>query len=122
MALAIFSSRIFSNSKLIGRQPNFSHGILGGPSSLGPLQTTYSVSKRLALCSSSIIPKASSAAVENESSQGTAEVPIPKVIIDLDSDPDATMSALKNLGLNVVKANVYLDSSGKHNKFAITNA
>ncbi|XP_031257861.1 ACT domain-containing protein ACR11 [Pistacia vera] len=33
-----------------------------------------------------------------------------------------TMNALKNLGLNVVKANVYLDSSGKHNKFAITNA
>jgi len=32
------------------------------------------------------------------------------------------MNALKNLGLNVVKANVYLDSSGKHNKFAITRA
>lgn len=32
------------------------------------------------------------------------------------------MSALRNLGLNVVKANVYLDSSGKHNKFAITRA
>lgn len=32
------------------------------------------------------------------------------------------MNALKNLGLNVVKANVYLDSSGKHNKFAITKA
>ncbi|KAJ6803003.1 ACT domain-containing protein DS12, chloroplastic [Iris pallida] len=30
------------------------------------------------------------------------------------------MNALTNLGLNVVKANVYLDSSGKHNKFAIT--
>lgn len=28
---------------------------------------------------------------QNESSQGTAEVPIPKVIIDLDSDPDATV-------------------------------
>lgn len=32
------------------------------------------------------------------------------------------MNALKNLGLNVVKGNVYLDSSGKHNKFAITKA
>lgn len=32
------------------------------------------------------------------------------------------MSALKNLGLNVVKANVFLDSSGKHNKFSITKA
>ncbi|KAL0734687.1 hypothetical protein Bca4012_010897 [Brassica carinata] len=66
------------------------------------------------------------------------EVPTPVVIIDQDSDPDATvvevtfgdrlgalldtMNALKNLGLNVVKANVYLDSSGKHNKFAITKA
>lgn len=65
-------------------------------------------------------------------------VPVPKVIIDQDSDTDATiveitfgdrlgalldtMNALKNLGLNVVKANVYLDSSGKHNKFNITKA
>jgi len=32
------------------------------------------------------------------------------------------MNALKNLGLNVVKANVFLDSSGKHNKFSITKA
>ena len=32
------------------------------------------------------------------------------------------MNALRNLGLNVRKANVYLDSSGKHNKFAITKA
>eukprot|EP00268_Persea_americana_P038390 TRINITY_DN37970_c0_g1_i1.p1 TRINITY_DN37970_c0_g1~~TRINITY_DN37970_c0_g1_i1.p1 ORF type:complete len:178 (-),score=32.06 TRINITY_DN37970_c0_g1_i1:300-833(-) len=32
------------------------------------------------------------------------------------------MHALKNLGLNVVKANVFLDSSGKHNTFAITRA
>ncbi|KAH9716018.1 ACT domain-containing protein ACR11 [Citrus sinensis] len=68
----------------------------------------------------------------------TDTIPTPKVIIDLDSDPDATiveitfgdrlgalldtMNALKNLGLNVVKANVFLDSSGKHNKFAITKA
>lgn len=32
------------------------------------------------------------------------------------------MNALKNLGLNVVKASVCLDSTGKHNKFAITKA
>ncbi|PKI40256.1 hypothetical protein CRG98_039374 [Punica granatum] len=32
------------------------------------------------------------------------------------------MNALKNLGLNVVKANVFLDSSGKHNTFSITKA
>ncbi|KAI4330033.1 hypothetical protein MLD38_028346 [Melastoma candidum] len=84
-----------------------------------------------------VISEASSApAVEGGSSNDT--VPTPKVIIDQDSDPDATileitfgdrlgalldtMNALKNLGLNVVKASVYLDSSGKHNKFAITQA
>ena len=32
------------------------------------------------------------------------------------------MNSLKSLGLNVVKANVYLDDTGKHNKFAITKA
>ncbi|WRX27878.1 hypothetical protein QQP08_020365, partial [Theobroma cacao] len=81
----------------------------------------------------------SATAVENDGSFGdTDTVPTPKVIIDQDSDPDVTlvevtfgdrlgalldtMNALKNLGLNVVKANVYLDSSGKHNTFAITKA
>lgn len=79
-----------------------------------------------------------STAVEDGSYRETEDVPTPKVIIDLDSDPDATvveitfgdrlgalldtMNALKNLGLNVVKANVFLDSSGKHNTFAITKA
>lgn len=83
------------------------------------------------------VPRATSpAAVEDGSN--TDIVPIPKVIIDQDSDPDATiveitlgdrlgdlldtMSALKNLGLNVVKASVCLDSTGKHIKFAITKA
>ncbi|CAH8381235.1 unnamed protein product [Eruca vesicaria subsp. sativa] len=80
---------------------------------------------------------ANATAVEN-GKQDSDEVPTPVVIVDQDSDPDATvvevtfgdrlgalldtMNALKNLGLNVVKANVYLDSSGKHNKFAITKA
>ncbi|KAJ1697994.1 hypothetical protein LUZ63_006506 [Rhynchospora breviuscula] len=80
---------------------------------------------------------ASPTAVEGGNSD-TDTVPVPKVIIDQDSDPDATiveitfgdrlgalldtMNALKNLGLNVVKANVYLDASGKHNKFSITKA
>ncbi|XP_020575365.1 ACT domain-containing protein DS12, chloroplastic-like [Phalaenopsis equestris] len=85
------------------------------------------------------IPKAvSPTAVEEGSWRGTDSVPTPKVIIDLDSDPDSTiveitfgdrlgalidtMHALKSLGLNVVKANVYLDSSGKHNRFSITKA
>ncbi|XWS15467.1 hypothetical protein CRYUN_Cryun34aG0003400 [Craigia yunnanensis] len=88
-----------------------------------------------------IIPRVtpSATAVENDGSfPDTDTVPTPKVIIDQDSDPDATvveitfgnrlgalldtMNALKNLGLNVTKANVYLDSSGKHNKFSITKA
>ncbi|THU62996.1 hypothetical protein C4D60_Mb01t11050 [Musa balbisiana] len=76
-------------------------------------------------------------AVEDGCSSETNRIPTPKVIIDQDSDPDATiveitfgdrlgtlldtMNSLKNLGLHVVKANVYLDSSGKHNRFAITN-
>ncbi|KAG5115089.1 hypothetical protein JHK82_038358 [Glycine max] len=74
-----------------------------------------------------------------DGNQGEADtIPTPVVIIDQDSDPDATvveitfgdrlgalldtMNALRNLGLNVVKANVFLDSSGKHNKFSITKA
>lgn len=90
--------------------------------------------------SSIVIPRASAAAAVEDGSNTESDtlIPTPKVIIDLDSDPDATvveitfgdrlgalldtMNALKNLGLNVVKANVYLDSSGKHNKFAITRA
>ncbi|XP_009110438.1 ACT domain-containing protein ACR11 isoform X2 [Brassica rapa] len=88
---------------------------------------------------SSLKTRASNAtAVENANAADSDKVPTPVVIIDQDSDPDATvvevtfgdrlgalldtMNALKNLGLNVVKANVYLDSSGKHNKFAITKA
>ncbi|XP_057967747.1 ACT domain-containing protein ACR11 [Malania oleifera] len=84
-----------------------------------------------------IIPQASSTTtMEDERYRETDTDPTPIVIIDQDSDPDATvveitfgdrlgalldtMNALKNLGLNVVKANVFLDSSGKHNKFSIT--
>uniref|UniRef100_UPI001CB9257F ACT domain-containing protein ACR11-like n=1 Tax=Erigeron canadensis TaxID=72917 RepID=UPI001CB9257F len=70
--------------------------------------------------------------------QDTDDIPVPKVIIDQDSDLNATMvqvtfgdrlgtlldtmRALTNLGLNVAKANVHLDSSGKHTKFLITKA
>ncbi|KAJ4958089.1 hypothetical protein NE237_025200 [Protea cynaroides] len=84
------------------------------------------------------IPHASTTALEDGSSTETDKIPTPKVIIDQDADPNATvveitfgdrlgalldtMNALKNLGLNVVKANVFLDSSGKHNKFCITKA
>ncbi|KAJ0257187.1 ACT domain-containing protein ACR11 [Hirschfeldia incana] len=87
---------------------------------------------------SGLKPRAANATAVESGKQDSDEVPTPVVIIDQDSDPDATvvevtfgdrlgalldtMNALKNLGLNVVKANVYLDSSGKHNKFAITKA
>lgn len=87
---------------------------------------------------SSLKPRASNATAVENGKQDSDIVPTPVVILDQDSDPDATvlevtfgdrlgalldtMNALKNLGLNVVKANVYLDSSGKHNKFAITRS
>ncbi|GLT80194.1 hypothetical protein SLA2020_516470 [Shorea laevis] len=100
--------------------------------------------RRFSSSSMRIVPQASLSAttLENGKQDGSLDggdtVPTPKVIIDQDSDPDATiveitfgdrlgalldtMNALKNLGLNVVKANVFLDSSGKHNKFSITKA
>ncbi|WJX74990.1 ACT domain-containing protein acr11 [Trifolium repens] len=94
---------------------------------------------RLSSSGFTIIPRATAISNVEDGNQGVADtVPTPIVIIDQDSDPDATvveitfgdrlgalldtMNALKNLGLNVVKANVYLDSSGKHNKFSITKA
>ncbi|KAA0036634.1 ACT domain-containing protein ACR11 [Cucumis melo var. makuwa] len=85
------------------------------------------------------IPRASSStAVENGSNGDTDTISILIVIIDQDSDQDATvveitfgdwlgallgtMNALKNLGLNVVQANLFLNSSGKHNRISITKA
>ncbi|KAF5745470.1 hypothetical protein HS088_TW07G01054 [Tripterygium wilfordii] len=85
-----------------------------------------------------LVPRATSTTLEDGSTSEIDTIPTPQVIIDQDSDHDATvveitfgdrlgalldtMNALKNLGLNVVKANVFLDSSGKHNKFFITKA
>ncbi|XP_047939229.1 ACT domain-containing protein DS12, chloroplastic [Salvia hispanica] len=107
---------------------------------LDPLQLScINPKKSLSSSMTTIIPKASpSTAVEGGSSQETDVVPTPIVIIDQDSDEDATIveitfgdrlgalldtvNALTSLGLNVVKADVYLDTSGKHNKFAITKA
>ncbi|CAN4098461.1 unnamed protein product [Withania somnifera] len=125
--------------KFIDKQPISSPISFNGSLALNPVQRLYITPERLALSGSTIIPKASTAtAVEDGSSQETTAVPTPKVIIDLDANPEATivevtfgdrlgalldtMNALKNLGLNVVKANVSLDSSGKHNTFAITKA
>jgi UTP:GlnB (protein PII) uridylyltransferase len=103
-------------------------------------QTSFILHKtRLSSSGITIIPRATAISNVEDGNQGVADtVPTPIVIIDQDSDPDATvveitfgdrlgalidtMNALKNLGLNVVKANVYLDSSGKHNKFSITKA
>ncbi|CAJ2661460.1 unnamed protein product [Trifolium pratense] len=101
--------------------------------------TSIADSDKLSSSGFTIIPRATAISNVEDGNQGVADiVPTPIVIIDQDSDPDATvveitfgdrlgalldtMNALKNLGLNVVKANVYLDSSGKHNKFSITKA
>ncbi|XP_011046496.1 PREDICTED: uncharacterized protein DS12 from 2D-PAGE of leaf, chloroplastic-like isoform X1 [Populus euphratica] len=108
---------------------------------LAPTQLPYLCKerRRLPFSRTIIIPGASSApTIEDGSQNDTGAIPTPKVIIDQDADPDATvveitfgdrlgalldtMNALKNLGLNVVKANVFLDSSGKHNTFSITKA
>lgn len=142
MAVAMAScgsiSGVYANLKAIEKIPISNSVLFRSSFGLDPVQRICLVPKRLAFSECTIIPKASStAAVEDGSSQDTA-VPTPKVIIDLDSDPEATvvevtfgdrlgalldtMNALKNLGLNVVKANVYLDSSGKHNKLCITHA
>ncbi|KAK7262004.1 hypothetical protein RIF29_28332 [Crotalaria pallida] len=109
------------------------------------ITTTYTKScyihlhkSRLPSSGITIIPRAAPVSVEDGNQGETDTIPTPIVIIDQDSDPDATiveitfgdrlgalldtMNALRNLGLNVVKANVFLDSSGKHNKFSITKA
>ncbi|GMH14127.1 hypothetical protein Nepgr_015968 [Nepenthes gracilis] len=95
--------------------------------------------RKLPAVITTFIPRASLVTtLEDGNKYETGEIPTPKVIIDQDSDPNATvveitfgdrlgalldtMNSLKNLGLNVVKANVFLDSSGKHNTFAITKA
>ncbi|CAA7409352.1 unnamed protein product [Spirodela intermedia] len=112
-----------------------------GGSSRGDLRAVCWNSSRRSQPSSlavHIVRAATPSTVEGGRSSETDQVPTPKVTIDQDSDPDATvvevtfgdrlgalldtMRALRNLGLNVVKANVFLDSSGKHNTFAITKA
>ncbi|CAI8603818.1 unnamed protein product [Vicia faba] len=102
--------------------------------------TAFTKLVRLLSSGTTIIPRAAPPVTHlQDANQGVTDtVPTPIVIIDQDSDPNATvvkitfghrlgalldtMSALKSLGLNVVKANVFLDSSGKHNKFFITKA
>ncbi|KAJ1429195.1 ACT domain-containing protein ACR11-like [Sesbania bispinosa] len=95
--------------------------------------------RRLSSSGTTIIPRAAPVTDVQDGNPGeTDTIPTPIVIIDQDSDPNATvveitfgdrlgalldtMNALKSLGLSVVKANVFLDSSGKHNKFSITKA
>lgn len=145
MAVAITSScsnfALYSNLRAIEKHSNSrASSFLTSPGLDHPLQFSCIYHKKsLSSSMSSFIAKASApTAVEGGSSQETDAVPTPSVIIDQDSDQDATiveitfgdrlgalldtMHALTSLGLNVVKANVYLDASGKHNKFAITNA
>ncbi|XP_071901699.1 ACT domain-containing protein ACR11-like isoform X3 [Coffea arabica] len=143
MAVAMASSGttlgLYTNLKAIDKHPIAKASLFTCSFGSDPVQGFCNFSKkRFPSSEARLLLQASPAAavVQGESPQETEEVPIPKVIIDQDSDPNATlveitfgdrlgalidtMNALKNLGLNVVKANVYLDSSGKHNKFAIT--
>lgn len=144
MAVAMASTGsnfgLHSNLKAIEKQSISKAAPLRCFFSLDSVHPSCIIPKRsLSFSASTIIGKATPAtAVEGGNSSETDTVPIPSVLIDQDSDADATiveitfgdrlgalidtMNALKNLGLNVVKANVYLDSSGKHNKFAITKA
>ncbi|XP_052198131.1 ACT domain-containing protein DS12, chloroplastic [Diospyros lotus] len=143
MAMASGSSAtlgVYTNFKALEKRPSSRAGLLRAFFALDPGRRVCISPRGRSLSTVTIIvPRASSpTAVEDGSFRETDTIPTPKVIIDQDSDPDATvveitfgdrlgalldtMNALKNLGLNVVKANVYLDSSGKHNKFAITKA
>ncbi|XP_061351503.1 ACT domain-containing protein ACR11-like [Gastrolobium bilobum] len=114
--------------------------VLKASSGFAPSKPCYILHRsRMSSSGTTIIPRAAPVTDVEDGNQGeTDTIPTPIVIIDQDSEPDATvveitfgdrlgalldtMNALKNLGLNVVKANVFLDSSGKHNKFSITKA
>ncbi|AES86451.1 putative ACT domain-containing protein [Medicago truncatula] len=148
MAMAISAWRLgfhFSattdNSLRVLEKPIFRVPFLNASSGFISTKPCYFLHKRRLLSSgTTIIPRAAAPAtdVQNGNQGETDTVPTPIVIIDQDLDPDATvveitfgdrlgalldtMRALKDLGLNVVKANVFLDSSGKHNKFSITKA
>ncbi|KAL6972934.1 ACT domain-containing protein acr11 [Sarracenia purpurea var. burkii] len=139
MASGSTSLGLYTNLKPLVKQPFSRTGLFRTFFGFNPVLWLCISPRRLPSSVTTLVPKASSAtAVEDGSYRETDSIPIPKVIIDQDSDPNATvveitfgnrlgalldtMNALKNLGLNVVKANVYLDSSGKHNKFAITKA
>jgi UTP:GlnB (protein PII) uridylyltransferase len=141
MGVAIVSSSSFtvsltSNTKSFERPTSETLALVAGFGTKHPLtlhKRRFSLSKKM----ETVVVQASPAPALEDGSE-TDAIPTPKVIIDQDSDPNATiveitfgdrlgalldtMNALKNLGLNVVKANVFLDSSGKHNSFSITRA
>ncbi|XP_058195723.1 ACT domain-containing protein ACR11 isoform X1 [Rhododendron vialii] len=139
MASGSTSFGLYTNLRGVEKQPfSFSRvGVVGAFYGFDSVRR-FGISHKGRLSSSviTLVPRASAATAQDGSYRETDSIPTPKVIIDQDSDPNATvveitfgnrlgalldtMNALKNLGLNVVKANVYLDSSGKHNKFAIT--
>ncbi|XP_022983946.1 ACT domain-containing protein ACR11-like [Cucurbita maxima] len=144
VAMASWTSGLHSNRSswtLKSSEPRFANGVLA-KGSIAFQTKCFCLLQSRRLCSSTMkrIPRASSAiSVQEDGINGdTDTIPTPIVIIDQDSDEDATvveitfgdrlgalldtMNALKNLGLNVVKANVFLDSSGKHNRFSITRA
>ncbi|TKY64639.1 ACT domain-containing protein ACR11 [Spatholobus suberectus] len=82
--------------------------------------------KRFSSSGTTIIPRAAPVTDVEDGNQGeTDTIPTPVVIIDQDSDPDATVVEITfgdRLGALLDTANVFLDSSGKHNKFSITKA
>ncbi|CAI8601414.1 unnamed protein product [Vicia faba] len=141
MAMAITASSIRFHFTAATEKPIFSVPFLKLSSRFTHTMPSYFLHKtRLLSSGTTIIPRAAPPVTHlQDANQGVTDtVPTPIVIIDQDSDPNATvvkitfghrlgalldtMSALKSLGLNVVKANVFLDSSGKHNKFFITKA
>ncbi|XP_042464313.1 ACT domain-containing protein DS12, chloroplastic-like isoform X1 [Zingiber officinale] len=110
----------------------------GGSHSLRRFRSGISSSSKIRCPSLHTPISAYPTAVENGSFKATDKIPTPKVTIDQDSNPDATvveiafgdrlgalldtMNSLRNLGLHVVKANEYSDSTGKHHRFMITNS
>lgn len=139
LAMAIGSAGICARLKSLGGENQlFPSGGSSRGDSRSVLLNTSMRKSQSSILNINHVRDALPSTMEGGRSSETEQVPTPKVFIDQDSDPDATvvevtfgdrlgalldtMKALRNLGLNVVKANVYLDSSGKHNTFAITKA
>nr|GMD11886.1 ACT domain-containing protein DS12, chloroplastic-like [Ipomoea batatas] len=84
-------SGLCSGVRVIQKQPFSSHGAFRCSFAMDPFRRICILPNRLGFNASTIVPKASSATVEDKRVSETAEIPTPKVILDLDSDPDATV-------------------------------